>query len=85
MNPVPEDGDPPPQEARARDAHAVPAAEVLDRGADGRLELHDGRAVVHALRVHDDLELHALGLHHALDGAQVEPDVVGVEDLELAD
>lgn len=73
------------QESRARDVDPVRVLEVLNRGAGGGLELHNLRTVVVDLGVDDDFELHALGLHDALERAEVDPEVVGVEDLEFAD
>lgn len=65
--------------------------EVTDGSTDGRLELDDGDvrlALLVAgdrLAVGDDLHLELVVLHDTLDGLQVEPDVVGVEVLELLD
>ena len=59
--------------------------EVLDSSTHGGLKLNDGSAIVGDLVVHDDIELETLGLHDALDSAQIKPDVVRVENLELAD
>ena len=79
------------QEAAARHVDAVCVAEVADRGADGRLELHDGDVRLallvggDRLVVGDDFHLQLVVLDHALDGLEVEPDVVGVEVLELLD
>lgn len=58
---------------KGRDEHAP---EVLDRGADGSLELDDGLAGVRDLVVDDDLEVHAIVVHDALDGAEVDPEAV---------
>ena len=73
------------QEARPRHVDAMRVLEVLDGGTGRGLELQDGLAIVGDLRVDDDIELHALGAHDALEGLQVDPQVVRVEDLELAD
>ena len=72
------------QEARPRHVDAVRVLEVLDGGTGRGLELQDGLPVIGDLRVDDDVELHALGTHDALEGLQVDPQVVRVEDLELA-
>ena len=65
--------------------------EVADGSADGRLELDDADVRLALLvgwdrfAVGDDLHAELVVLDHALDGAQVHPDVVGVEVLELLD
>ena len=59
--------------------------EVLDGGTTSSLELNDRLAIVGLLGVDDDLEFHAFLFHDALEGLEVDPQVVGVEDLEFAD
>ena len=49
------------------------ALKVLDRGSDGSLELDDGLACIRDLVVDNDLKIHAVVVHHALDGAEVDP------------
>ena len=61
------------------------ALEVFDRRSGRRLELDDCLAVVCLLGIDDDLQIHAVCFHHTLESAQVNPDVVGVENLEFAD
>ena len=79
------------QEPTTRDVDPVAVGEVTDRRADGRLELVDGLVGLtllvrrNGLLVGDDLHLELVLLDHPLDGAQVHPDVVGVEVLELLD
>ena len=58
------------QEARPRNVDTMAVLEVLDRGTSGGLELDDRLTIVVHLRVDDDLELHALVLHDALDRCQ---------------
>ncbi len=58
--------------------------EVLDCSTSSSLELNDGVALVGGLGVDDDLKLEALGVHDALERLEVDPQIVGVEDLELA-
>jgi len=73
------------QEPLARHIDTMGLGEVLDRSTGGSLELDNSVAVVGRLGVDDDLELHRLGVHDALEGWEVEPEVVGVEDFEFAD
>jgi len=79
------------QEAATGHVHAVSVAKVVDGGTDGRLELDDADVCLalligwDALGIRDDLHAQLVVLHDALDGAQVHPDVVGVEVLELLD
>ena len=57
--------------------------EALDRGADRGLEL-DHRHPVRHLLVHDDVQpREAVRRERVTHTVQVQPDVVGVEDLEL--
>ena len=72
------------EEPRARDVYTVAVPEVLDGRPGGGLELEHRRAIIHALRVDDDLEIHCATLHYALECAQVDPQIVRVEDFELA-
>ena len=55
-------------------------AEVLDSSSDGSLKLNDGLSGVGRLCVDDDFEVHAIGFHDTLDGCDVDPERVGVED-----
>lgn len=57
--------------------------EVLDSSSDGSFKLDDSFTGICGLVVDDDFEVHAFTLHDALNGAEVEPNIVGVEDLEL--
>lgn len=63
------------EEARSGHVDASGVAEVLDGGSDGRLELDNGLAVVRDLVVDDNLEVHAVVVHDALDGTEVDPEV----------
>ncbi|KAG5463032.1 MAG: hypothetical protein BJ554DRAFT_2252, partial [Olpidium bornovanus] len=73
------------QEARPRHVDAVRAFEMFDRRADGRLQLDDLLALVGRLVVYDDVQIELLVLQDALDRLQVDPDVIGVKDLEFLD
>ena len=73
------------QEARSWHVDTLGTAEVLDGSTDGGLELDDGFAGFERLVVDNNLEIELLVVENTLDGAQVEPEVVGVEDLELLD
>lgn len=79
------------EEAAAGDVDAVRVLEVTDGGADGGLELDDGDVRLALLVggdgfvVGDDLHLELVVHDDALDSLEVEPDVVGVEVLELLD
>lgn len=73
------------QETRTGHVDTVGILEMLDTGTDGRLELDHLLTTLGGLVVDDDLQLHGLLLHDALDGLEVDPQVVGVEDLELLD
>lgn len=59
--------------------------EVLDGSSGSSLELDNGLAVIIHLGIDDDLEFHAFVEHYALERLEIDPQVVGVEDLELAD
>ena len=59
--------------------------EVLDGCSSSSLELDNGVAVIVRLGVDDNLEFHAFGVHDALERLEIDPQVVGVENLELAD
>ncbi len=58
--------------------------ELLDRSPGGRLELDDGMPVVVRFGIDDNLKLQTFGIHNSLEGFEVDPEVVGVEDLEFA-
>lgn len=47
--------------------------------------LNDSLSIVSHLGVDDDLKFHSLGLHDAFESLEVDPQVVGVEDLEFTD
>lgn len=47
--------------------------------------LNNSLTIIGSLGVNDDIKIHSLGIHDALQSLQVDPQVVGVEDLELAD
>ncbi len=73
------------QEARARHVDALGLLEVLHRSTGGALELDDA-GTVDGLLVLDDVHvLEDLAVDEALDGVEADPQVVGVEDLELLD
>jgi hypothetical protein len=68
------------QEARARHAHPDGAPEELDRGSRSRLELqHVAEAGHDALR-HENGRLERVRRHERLDGLEIYPEVVRVED-----
>lgn len=71
------------KETRSWNVDTLGATEVLDGGTDGSLELNNSLAALESLVVDNDLEVKLLVLENALDGTEVEPQVVGVEDLEL--
>jgi len=79
------------QEAAAGHVDTVGVLEVTDGRTDGGLQLVDGLVGLtllvsgDGLLVGDDLHLELVILHNTLDGAEVHPDVVGVEVLELLD
>jgi len=79
------------EETTAGDVDTVCVVEVTDGGTDGGLELDDadiGLALLvggDRLAVGNDLHGELVVLDNALDGAEVHPDVVGVEVLELLD
>lgn len=57
---------------------------VLDRRSDRRLELDHRLPRVRSLVVDDNLKVHSVVVHHTLHSPEVDPQVVRVEDLELA-
>ena len=79
------------QEAATGHVDTVGVLEVADGRTDGGLQLVDGLVGLtllvsgDGLLVGDDLHLELVLLHNTLDGADVHPDVVGVEVLELLD
>lgn len=50
----------------------------------GHVYLNNSLTVLVVLGVDDDLQLHRFCLHDLLESLEVDPQVVGVEDLELA-
>lgn len=79
------------QESPTGNVDTVGVVEVADGGTDGSLELEDGNVRLallvtgNGLAVGDNLHSQLVVLHDTLDGAEVQPDVVGVEVLELLD
>jgi hypothetical protein len=79
------------KETTAGHVDTVGVVEVADGGTDGRLELDNadiGLALLvggNRLAVGNNLHGELVVLDNALDGAEVHPDVVGVEVLELLD
>ncbi|RUS14536.1 hypothetical protein BC938DRAFT_477312 [Jimgerdemannia flammicorona] len=73
------------QEAGPGHVDSVRALKVLDSSADGGLELQNLFARVGGLIVDDDLKIHSGFVENAFNGAQVDPQVVGVKNLELLD
>jgi hypothetical protein len=79
------------QEAATGHIDTVGVLEVTDGRTNGGLELVDGLIGLtllvsgDGLLVGDDLHLELVLLHNTLDSADVHPDVVGVEVLELLD
>ena len=55
------------QESASRNVDTVSILKVLDGGTSSSLELDDGLAVVVDLGVDNNIQLHALGLHHTLE------------------
>lgn len=70
------------QKAATWDVDTTSVVEVGNGGTDGGLELDD-LLTGHLLVVNDDIKLHLVCLHDALDGAKRHPNIVGVEDLKL--
>ena len=62
---------------------AASVFEALHGGTDGRFKLDDSNPTLQGLGVDDDLHVQSVGLYEPLDGVQVHPEVVGVEDVEL--
>lgn len=73
------------QETRSWHIDTLSTAEVLDGSTDGSLELDDGFTGIERLVVDNNLQVELLVFEDTLDRAQVEPQIVGVEDLELLD
>ncbi|KAI6770229.1 hypothetical protein HG530_004858 [Fusarium avenaceum] len=79
------------QESSAGNVDTVGVVEVADGSTDSSLKLNNGDVGLallvtgDGLAVGDNLHLELIILHHTLDGLEVEPDVVGVEVLELLD
>jgi len=73
------------KETRTRNIDTVTILEVFNGGASGGLELYDSLTVIVSLGVDDDFQFHALSHHDSLQGLEVDPKVVSVEYLELAD
>jgi hypothetical protein len=79
------------QETTAGHVDTVSIAEMANSGTDGGFELDDGKVGFtllvggNGLLVGDNLHLQLVLLNNTLDGAEVHPDVVGVEVLELLD
>ena len=73
------------KEARAGYVHPTRVLEVLDRCSCGNLKLQNSFSVN---RFGVDYDIHVgelILLEHSVNGTQVQPQVVGVEDLELLD
>lgn len=79
------------QESSTRDVDTVGVVEVTNGSSDSGLELDNGDVRLallvtgDGLSVGDNLHLQLVVLNHPLDGLEVQPDVVGVEVLELLD
>lgn len=73
------------QETATGDVDTVCVVEVLDTGTDGSLELDHLLARFGGLVVDNDLQGELTVLDNTLDRLEVDPQVVGVEDLELLD
>ena len=73
------------KEPAARNVDSMGALEVFDGRSGRRFELDDCLAIVCLLGIDDDFQIHAIGLHHTLESAQVDPEIVGVENLEFSD
>lgn len=70
------------QEARSRHVDSDGVLEAFHRGTDGSLQLDHSQSILQSLIVHNDFHVHPLLVQHALDGVQLRPNVVGVEELE---
>jgi len=56
------------QEALSRNINSMSVLEVLDSGTSSSLELNDSVTIIGGLGVDDDIKLHTLELHDALEG-----------------
>lgn len=72
------------KETLAGHVDTVRVLEVLDGSSGSSLQLNNSMAIIGGLGVDDDLQLHAFSLHNILEGFQIDPQIVRVEDLELA-
>lgn len=72
------------QETITRHVDTMRRLEVLDSCTGSGLELDDLGTIIGRLGVDDDLEFHALVFHDTFESFEIDPDVVSVEDLELA-
>jgi len=72
------------EETRSRNVDTVSVLEVLDSGSNSGLELNNSFTLVGLFVVDDNFEIHSIVFHNSLDSFQVDPQVVGVEDLELS-
>ncbi len=61
------------------------ALEVLDGCSCCRFQLDNRLAIVQVFLVDNHFQVQVISFHHPLKSRQVDPDVVGVEDLEFAD
>lgn len=76
------------QESRSWNHNTVSTLKVSNGSTNSGLQLQDvdvGVSLGDGLLVRNDLGLDAVGLHQSLDSTQVDPQVVGVEVLELLD
>lgn len=72
------------KETLAGHVDTVRVLEVLDGSSSSSLQLNNSMALIGGLGVDDDLQLHAFILHDIFEGFQIDPKIVRVEDLELA-
>ena len=72
------------QESFTRNIDTMSILEMFDGGSGGSFELDDCVTIICCFGVDDDFKFHPIGLHYALEGFQIDPQVVGVEDLEFA-
>jgi len=73
------------EETFARNINPMGVLEMLDGCTSRSFKLDHRLSVVRHLGVDDNLQLHAVSLHDALQRLEVDPQVVSVEDLEFAD
>lgn len=71
------------QEASSGHIDTMGILEMLDGSTDSSFELDDLLALRSSLIVDNNFQVHSLFVHDTLDSLQVNPQVVGIENLEL--